>query len=178
MSFAVSEIERIKNTIHDIPDFPQPGIIFRDITPVLADGELFQLVIELFARRYRDKGVEKIVGVEARGFILGAALAHALGAGFIPVRKQGKLPRETLKESYTLEYGNNMLEMHVDCIQPGQQVLIVDDVLATGGTAAATAQLVKRIGGIVTEIAFMLELKGLHGRNKLNSAPVFSLIEY
>ncbi len=169
---------KIKAAIHDIPDFPQPGILFRDITPVLADKELFHLAVSIFAERYQKQKIDKIVAVEARGFILGAALAYALNIGFIPVRKPGKLPRQTFQEAYNLEYGNNTLEIHADCFKPGQRVVIIDDVLATGGTAAATAQLVQRVGGEVIEMGFLLELQFLEGRNKLGTTPVFSAIKY
>jgi adenine phosphoribosyltransferase len=169
---------RIRAQIRSIPDFPKKGILFRDITPLLLNGSAFGEAIDLFYGRYRDSGVDKIVSVESRGFIFGSVLAYRLGAGFIPVRKPKKLPAETISESYALEYGEDTLEMHTDAIKKGDSVLIVDDLLATGGTAAAASRLVERSGGTVTELAFLIELSFLNGREKLRPRPVFTIINY
>ena len=150
--------------IVDIPDYPQPGVIFKDITPLLADAEGFAACVRELAEPYRDMGVTKVIGAEARGFMMGAPVACELGAGFVPARKPGKLPRETISASYSLEYGTNELFMHKDAVKPGQRVVIVDDLLATGGTAKATAEMVKKLGGVVAGCAFVIELDGLPGR--------------
>ncbi|MGH3303990.1 MAG: adenine phosphoribosyltransferase [Streptosporangiaceae bacterium] len=160
--------------IRDVPDYPSPGVLFKDITPLLADGPAFAAVVAALAAGSDD--VTKVAGIEARGFILAAPVACVLGAGFVPVRKQGKLPAPTYAQSYELEYGSATLEVHTDAFVPSDRVLIVDDVLATGGTAAATAQLVRRSGATVTEIAVLLELVFLAGRGKLADLPVRSLI--
>lgn len=170
----------IKNSIKSIVDYPIPGIIFRDVTSLIENGEAFAATIALFTERYKNQKIDKIVGTEARGFIFGAPLAVALGAGFVPVRKPNKLPRETIEESYELEYGNDILQLHKDAILPGEKVLLMDDLLATGGTAEASVKLIERLGGQVVEAAFVIELPGLRGSDKLKalSVPVFSLIEY
>jgi adenine phosphoribosyltransferase len=160
--------------IRDVPDYPQPGILFKDITPLLADGAAFAATVGALAAGYQ--GVTKVAGIEARGFILAAPVACALGAGFVPVRKQGKLPGQTYAESYELEYGVATLEVHTDAFHPSDQVLIVDDVLATGGTAAATAELISRAGATVAGIVVLLELEFLGGRGKLPGLPIRSLI--
>jgi len=160
--------------IRDVPDYPQPGILFKDITPLLADGPAFAATIGTLALGY--EGVSKVAGIEARGFILAAPVACALGAGFVPVRKQGKLPAQTYAESYELEYGVATLEVHTDAFHPTDQVLIVDDVLATGGTAAATAELIRRSGATVAGIVVLLELEFLSGRGKLAGLPIRSLL--
>ncbi len=171
-------VERIREAIRDIPDFPKPGIIFKDITPVLADEVLFSTMIDEIVVHFGRGNVDKVVGVEARGFIVAAPVAYHFGAGFVPVRKAGKLPWETKSESYALEYGEETLEIHADAIAPGERVAIVDDVLATGGTAAATARLVESLGADVVGAAFIIELGFLHGRKQLESYDVFSLLEY
>jgi adenine phosphoribosyltransferase len=173
-----STIERIKSLIRDIPDFPQPGIVFKDITPLLADDDAFSSAIDLVVVRYGRGNVDKVVGIEARGFIVASPVAYHFGAGFVPVRKAGKLPWETEREEYALEYGTAVLEIHRDAISPGERVLIVDDVLATGGTAHATAKLVERLGGKVVGIATLIELEFLHGREALRDYDFFSLIRY
>ena len=170
-------VAEVGRTIRDIPDFPKEGVLFKDITPVLADPPLFRRVISWFENVYAPAHVHTIVGMESRGFIFGAALAHALGAGFAPARKHGKLPFETVGVEYDLEYGTAQLEMHVDAIAEGDKVLIVDDLLATGGTAAATVELVRKLGGDIVGCAFMIELDFLEGRKKLD-VPVESLIHY
>jgi len=170
----------IASRIRDIADYPQPGVLFKDITPLLADGAALSAVVTGLAtghaRRGEPSGVDKVAGIEARGFILAASVAIALGAGFVPVRKQGKLPAATYAQSYDLEYGSATIEVHQDAFAPGERVLIVDDVLATGGTAAATAELVRKAGAEVTGIAVILELSFLAGRNKLPDAAVRSLL--
>jgi adenine phosphoribosyltransferase len=171
-------IERVKSLIRDIPDFPQPGIVFKDITPLLADEDAFSSVIDLIVVHYGRGNIDKVVGIEARGFILASPVAYHFGAGFVPVRKAGKLPWKTEREEYALEYGTAVLEVHTDAIRPGERVLIVDDVLATGGTAAATARLVERLGGKVTGISCLVELEFLKGRENLAGYDFFSLISY
>ena len=172
------QIEQIQALIRDVPDFPEPGIVFKDITPVLADPIAFSTIIDLIVVHFGRGNVDKVVGIEARGFILGAPVAYHFGAGVIPVRKKGKLPHETIEQEYALEYGTASLEIHRDAVRPGERVLIVDDVLATGGTAAAAASLVERIGGKVCGIACLLELGFLAGRDKLGGYDVFTLIRY
>jgi adenine phosphoribosyltransferase len=166
--------------IRSIPDYPNPGILFRDITPLLADGATFAAVVEAFAAPHRDAQgrptVDAVVGIEARGFILAAPVAVALGVGFVPVRKQGKLPHATIGAAYDLEYGQSEIEVHADGISPGQRVLLLDDVLATGGTAQAADDLVRRLGGEVAEVAFLIELEALGGRSRLDHRPVRALL--
>ena len=170
--------ERLKHFIRDIPDYPQPGILFRDITPLLQDGAALRLVIESFVQRYRDAHIDQVVGIESRGFIFGTPLAYALGTGFVPVRKKGKLPFETIAIEYDLEYGSNVLEVHTDAVAPGQRVLIVDDLLATGGTTAGTVHLLESLGAQVVSLAFLIELRALDGRARLPGQDVFSLLTY
>jgi adenine phosphoribosyltransferase len=172
------DIDSIRKAIRDIPDFPRPGIVFKDITPLLGDGPLFAKTIDVLAERYRDQKIDMVLGIESRGFIVGAALAYKLGAGFCVVRKPGKLPYDTHSASYELEYGTDSLEIHIDAIAQNARVLIVDDLIATGGTAAATAQLVSKLGGEVVECAFVIELSFLKGRDKLQPYGVFSLVQY
>jgi adenine phosphoribosyltransferase len=164
--------------IRDVPDFPKPGIIFKDITTLLQDGEAFHRAMNLIMKKYLDAAIDKVVGIEARGFILGGVLAYKLGCGFVPARKPGKLPSRTIREEYILEYGSNVLEIHHDSIRKGDKVLIVDDLLATGGTALATAKLVETLGGEVAAIQFLVELGFLHGRDKLLKYPLHSLIVF
>ncbi len=175
----MSELESVlRATIRDVPDFPKPGILFKDITPVLSRPELLGGITEHLAARYRPEGVDVVVGMESRGFIFGAPLAIALGAAFVPARKPGKLPYERISESYALEYGTATLDMHVDAVRPGQRALIVDDLIATGGTAAATASLVRRLGGEVVGFAFVIELTFLDGARVLEPAPVYGIVRY
>ena len=164
--------------VRNVPDFPQPGIQFKDITTLIKDGEAFRYVIDHLTQTYRDSTIERVVGVESRGFIFAAPVAYHLGAGFVPVRKPGKLPWRSIKREYALEYGTNTLEVHGDAIEPGQRVLIVDDVLATGGSAAATAALVEELGGKVVGIAVVAELTFLKGRDRLAGYEVTSLIQF
>jgi adenine phosphoribosyltransferase len=172
------QIDSMKALIRDVPDFPQPGIVFKDITPLLADEIAFSSVIDLIVVHFGRGTVDKVVGIEARGFILASPVAYHFGAGFVPVRKVDKLPWETEAAEYALEYGTATLEIHKDGVAPGERVLIVDDVLATGGTARATAELVERIGGKVVGIAFLIELGFLEGRKQLESHDLFTLISY
>jgi adenine phosphoribosyltransferase len=172
------QIEQIEALIRDVPDFPEPGVVFKDITPVLADPIAFSTIIDLIVVHFGRGNVDKVVGIEARGFILGAPVAYHFGAGVVPVRKKGKLPHDTIDEEYALEYGTASLEIHRDAFAPGERVLIVDDVLATGGTAKAAASLVERIGGKVCGIATLIELQFLHGREKLKGYDLFTLIRY
>jgi len=170
--------EELKKAIRSIPDFPKKGILFRDITTLLKDGKLLRKAVECLADRYRQKKIDLVVGMESRGFILGAAVACELGAGFVPIRKKGKLPARCIQATYELEYGTDTIEMHEDAIKKGQNILILDDLLATGGTASAAAELVEKLGGKIAEIAFLIELEALAGRKKLKNYPVFSVITY
>jgi adenine phosphoribosyltransferase len=164
--------------IRAIPDYPSPGVTFRDITPLLGNGEAFGRAVSDLSDRFRDAKIDRVVGVEARGFILGAPIALALGAGFVPVRKAGKLPWAVVREEYELEYGTDKLEIHRDAIHPDERILVVDDVLATGGTAAATCRLVSALGGNVVALAVLIELTFLSGRDRLSGVPVESLYTY
>jgi len=168
----------IARAIRNVPDFPQPGIQFKDITPVLADAALFAGSIDLLTAGVQPGQVDAVVGIDARGFIFAAGAALKLGAGFVPVRKKGKLPYRTHEQSYALEYGTNTIAIHVDAIRPGCRVLLMDDLLATGGTAAAAAELVRKLGGHILEIAFLVELSFLNGRQKLQGHKVRSLVVY
>ncbi|MBV8371222.1 MAG: adenine phosphoribosyltransferase [Candidatus Eremiobacteraeota bacterium] len=169
---------QIESLIRAIPDFPIPGILFRDITPLLADREGFKATIDLFVQQYKDARVDAVVGIEARGYMLGAPVAYALGAGFVPVRKPGKLPGEKFSEEYALEYGTNTLEIHADAVGHGHRVLVVDDLLATGGTIAATLRLLEKLGADVVGTAVLIELEALKGRAALNGAPLTSFIKF
>ena len=168
----------LKATIRDVPDFPKPGILFKDITPVLADPRLFRRTIDWFAERYAGRHIDVVVGMESRGFLFGAPLAMELSAAFAPARKPGKLPYHSVGVEYDLEYGSARLEMHTDAIKTGQRVLIVDDLLATGGTALATAQLVSQLGGEVVACCFVVELAFLDGRARMGGTPVESILQY
>ena len=170
-------IERLTRLIRDIPDFPKPGVMFRDITPLLADPSGLALAIELLANPYRGKNIDLVVGAESRGFIFGTAVACCLSAGFVVVRKPGKLPHDRISKTYDLEYGKDTLEMHSDAIVRGQRVLVVDDVLATGGTMKACCDLVEQLGGQIVGVAVLSELMGLGGRNKL-TYPIHSVVKY
>ena len=173
-----SAMDRLKANIRDVPDFPKKGIIFKDITPILTNGQLFGLAVNIFAERYRRKSVEKIVAIDARGFIFGGALANYLGVGLSIVRKKGKLPSKSHQIDYELEYGQGALEMHIDGVEKNQRVVIIDDLLATGGTAEAAAKLVEKCGGEIVELAFLVELEFLKGRERLGKYPIFSAITY
>ncbi len=169
-------MDKLKKIIRDIDDFPKTGIVFKDITTLLADATSFQRVIDLLGHRYLDQRIDLVVGIEARGFLTGAALAYKLNTGVVLVRKPGKLPGKTFKETYTLEYGTDTLEVHQDAIKPGQRILITDDILATGGTIKAVVNLIRKTGGDIVECAFLAELAHLKGREKLTGIPIFSLL--
>jgi adenine phosphoribosyltransferase len=171
-------LDMLKAKIRDIPNFPQQGIMFKDITPLLSDAQAFNMVINLLADRYMKHHVDHVVGVEARGFILGAALAYKLNCGLILVRKPGKLPAETLQAAYELEYGTDQLEVHRDAVTPGERVVLVDDVIATGGTIGAALDLIKGLQCDIVELAFLIELTALNGRQRLRDYNVFSLLQY
>jgi adenine phosphoribosyltransferase len=168
----------LRANIRDIPDFPKPGIIFKDITPLLQNHSAFSATIDDLVERYKDKSIDVVVGIESRGFLFGAPLAHQLGVSFVPLRKKGKLPYDTVDMTYDLEYGTATVEIHTDSIAKGQRVLIVDDLLATGGTAGAACKLVAELGGEVVECAFVVELAFLGGRRKIEGIPVYSMISY
>jgi adenine phosphoribosyltransferase len=175
----VSAIETIQSAIRDIPDFPKEGIIFKDITPLLANPSAFKATIDTLKDRYKDKGITQVVGIEARGFIFASALAYALGAGTVLVRKPGKLPYKTFKQSYSLEYGTDAVEVHQDAFQAGQKIVVLDDVLATGGTVQATINLIENnFKAEIVEVAFLIELDFLKGREKIKNLPVFSILHY
>jgi adenine phosphoribosyltransferase len=171
-------MDQLKSKIRHVPDFPKAGILFYDITTLLQDKAGFQMAIDSLSLPYKDQGIDIVVGIESRGFIFGAAVADRIGAGFTPARKPGKLPSKTLRESYSLEYGTNALELHDDAVSQGQRVLIVDDLLATGGTARATADLVKRLGGQVHALAFLIELVERNGRSRLAGENIHTVLQY
>lgn len=171
-------MEKLKKIIRDVPNFPKPGIVFKDITPLLKDPQSFRKIIDAFAEQFKNKGIQKIVGIESRGFMFGAALAYQLGIGFIPVRKKGKLPWKTVSQSYDLEYGTDTVEMHADAVEQGESVLVVDDLLATGGTASAVNLLLEKQKAKVFAFAFVVELAFLKGREKLIHGNIFSLVKF
>jgi adenine phosphoribosyltransferase len=171
-------MDALKSKIRHVPDFPKSGILFYDVTTLLRDPEGFKIAIDSLANPYKDRGISLVVGIESRGFILGAAVADRLGAGFVPVRKVGKLPSTTVRVNYDLEYGSDSLEMHRDAVDPGQRVLVVDDLLATGGTAKATVDLVKQLGGKIEGVAFLIELIELNGRARLQGEQVYAVLQY
>ena len=173
-----STSNHLRSVIRNVNDFPKKGIVFRDITTLLQDKDAFTLVVDTFVEHYRNIPIDVVVGIESRGFIVGAALAHRLGVGFVPIRKPGKLPAATLREEYTLEYGTDAIEIHADALKKGSRVLIHDDLLATGGTIATACRLVERLGATVTGISFIIELTFLHGRAKLPGYEVISLVQY
>jgi len=175
----VHDIETLKAAIRDVPDFPKEGILFKDITPLLTNASAFKATIDLLKDRYAGKGITQVVGIEARGFIFASALAYALGAGTALVRKPGKLPYKTFKQSYTLEYGTDAVEIHQDAFQPEDKIVVLDDVLATGGTVSATLNLIQNnFKAEIVEVAFLIELDFLKGRKKIKDLPVFSLIQF
>lgn len=171
-------MEELKKIIRDVPDFPKKGILFKDITTLLADAKSFQTAVDLLGHRYVDQDIDLVLGIEARGFIVGSALAYKLGKGVILVRKPGKLPHKTKKKTYQLEYGEDSLEIHLDAVKPGSRVLLADDVLATGGTAKAVIEMIEEMGGHVVECAFLAELEFLEGRKRLAPHSVFSLVKF
>ena len=168
----------LKQHIRNVPDFPKTGILFYDITTLLRDAQGFAMSIDMLSMPYVDQGIHTVVGIESRGFILGAAVAQRIGAGFVPIRKPGKLPAKSLRETYDLEYGTDALEIHEDAVEKGQRVLIVDDVLATGGTAAAAVQLVRKLGGELHGLAFLIELVFLNGKSRIRDEQVYSVLQY
>lgn len=171
-------MDALKSKIRHVPDFPKAGILFYDVTTLLRDAQGLKLALDMLAQPFTDRGIDLVVGIESRGFILGAAVADRLGTGFVPVRKLGKLPAATVKATYALEYGSDSLEMHRDAVEPGQRVLVVDDLLATGGTAAATVSLVESLGGKVEGVAFLIELVALNGREKLAGQQIHAVLKY
>ncbi len=171
-------MEDIKRAIRDVPDFPKPGIIFKDITPILQNVEIFQKTIQTLIQRYQNKNFDKIAGIESRGFLFASALAYALKKSFVLVRKKGKLPWKTVSMPYDLEYGTDTVQMHEDAVHPGDKVLLVDDLLATGGTSAAACELVQKMGGKILECAFVVELDFLKGREKLKGVEVYSMVHF
>jgi len=174
----VRQLHELAATVRNVPDFPKKGIVFRDITTLLKDPQAFRKANDILFDRYRNSRIDKVVGVESRGFIFGGSLAQRLGAGFVPIRKSGKLPCPTLKEHYSLEYGTDLIEIHEDAIVKGERVLLHDDLLATGGTIGAAIKLIERLGGTIVEIAFLIELRFLKGREHLKDRDVFSIIQY
>ena len=171
-------ISLLRAAVRDVPDFPKPGILFKDITPILAAGDLFRKAVDCFVQASGEAKIDKIVGIDARGFLFGAATAYALGVGFVPVRKKGKLPFRAEAMAYSLEYGEAVVEMHVDAIVPGERVVLIDDLLATGGTAGAATRLIAKMGGVLIEAQFLIELEFLNGRDLLAGVPVRSFLRY
>ncbi len=171
-------IENLRAAVRDVPDFPKKGIVFKDITPILNDPVLFRASIDLFLDRCRSLQVDRIVGIDARGFLFGSAVAYELGLGFVPIRKRGKLPYKTELAKYSLEYGDAEMEMHIDAISAGERIVLVDDLLATGGTSAAAAVLIRKAGGHLLEAQFLIELEFLHGRKQIEPTPVTSFLKY
>jgi adenine phosphoribosyltransferase len=173
-----SDLQLLRSAIRDVVDFPKKGIVFKDITPVLADGKLFRLAVDFFAEATQAGGAQKVVGIDARGFLFGAAVAYELGLGFVPIRKKGKLPWQTQSAAYTLEYGEAVVEMHTDAVGAGERVVLIDDLLATGGTAAAAIKLLEKMGAILVEAQFLIELDFLNGRQNLPSEKVRSFLHF
>jgi len=171
-------VEQLRAAVRDVPDFPKKGIVFKDITPILSDPLLFRASIDLFLGRCRGKNIDKIIGIDARGFLFGSAVAYELGLGFVPIRKRGKLPYMTETAKYSLEYGQAEMEMHTDAVTAGERVVLVDDLLATGGTSAAAAVLIRKAGGDLLEAQFLIELQFLEGRKRLEPTPVTSFLKY
>ena len=171
-------IEKLRATVRDVPDFPKKGIVFKDITTILKDGRLFRDSVDLFLTECRGKKIDKIVGIDARGFLFGSAVAYELGIGFVPLRKKGRLPYKTESAAYTLEYGEAEMELHIDAIVSGEKIVLIDDLLATGGTSASAVTLIKKVGGDLLAAMFLIELEFLHGRKKLEQTPVISFLKY
>jgi adenine phosphoribosyltransferase len=171
-------IAQLRLAVRDVPDFPKPGIVFKDITPILKNGALFRASVDLFLKRCQSQLIDKIVGIDARGFLFGSAVAYELGVGFVPLRKKGRLPYKTESASYSLEYGEAEMELHVDAIERGEKIVLIDDLLATGGTSGSAATLIKKVGGDLIESIFLIELEFLHGRKKLEPIPVTSFLKY
>ncbi len=175
---ALDPLEKLRASVRDVHDFPKKGVVFKDITPVLSDASLFRASIDLFLDCCRGRTIDKVVGIDARGFLFGSAVAYELGVGFVPIRKRGKLPFKTEIASYSLEYGDAEMEMHIDAIDSGEQVVLIDDLLATGGTSAAASVLIHKAGGKLLEVQFLIELEFLHGRKRLEPTPVISFLKY
>jgi adenine phosphoribosyltransferase len=175
---ALGRLEEVRAAVRDVPDFPKRGIVFKDITPVLSDPVLFRASIDLFLERCRGLKIDKVVGIDARGFLFGSAVAYELSVGFVPIRKRGKLPYRTEIAKYSLEYGDAEMEMHVDAISAGERIVLIDDLLATGGTSAAAAVLIRKAGGHLLEAQFLIELESLHGRKRLQPTPVTAFLKY
>jgi len=175
---ALGRVEELRAAVRDVPDFPKRGIVFKDITPVLSDPVLFRASVDLFLERCRGLKIDKIVGIDARGFLFGSAVAYELGVGFVPIRKRGKLPYRTETAKYSLEYVEAVMEMHVDAMSAGERIVLVDDLLATGGTSAAAAVLIRKAGGHLLEAQFLIELESLHGRKRLQPTPVTAFLKY
>ena len=171
-------VDKLRAGVRDVSDFPKKGIVFKDITPILSDHALFRASIDLFLERCRGKNIDKVVGIDARGFLFGSTVAYELGVGFVPIRKRGKLPYKTEIAKYSLEYGEAEMEMHVDAMMPGERIVLVDDLLATGGTSAAATALIRKVGGQLLEAQFLIELEFLHGRKQLEPTPVVSFLKY
>src|SRR5256712_10102460 len=170
--------EQLRAAVRDVPDFPKKGIVFKDITPILNNSALFKASIDVFLERCRGRKIDKIVGIDARGFLFGSVVAYELGVGFVPLRKKGRLPYKTESAKYSLEYGEAEMELHIDAITRGERIILIDDLLATGGTSASAATLIKKIGGHLVEAIFLIELEFLHGRQKLEPTPVTSFLKY
>ena len=171
-------VDKLRAGVRDVSDFPKKGIVFKDITPILSDHALFRASIDLFLDQCRGKNIDKIVGIDARGFLFGSTVAYELGVGFVPIRKRGKLPYKTEIAKYSLEYGEAEMEMHVDAMRPGERIVLVDDLLAPGGTSAAATALIRKVGGQLLEAPFLIELEFLHGRKQLEPTPVVSFLKY
>jgi adenine phosphoribosyltransferase len=175
---AEETLSKLRAAVRDVPDFPKAGIIFKDITPILKDGTLFHFSVDIFLHQLRNKRIDKIVGIDARGFLFGSVVAYELGIGFVPLRKKGRLPYRTESARYSLEYGEAEMELHIDAIESGEKIVLIDDLLATGGTSASAATLIKKVGGDLVEAIFLIELEFLHGRQKLDPTPVTSFLKY
>ena len=171
-------IQKLRAAVRDVPDFPKAGIVFKDITPILGTAELFRASIDVFLEQCRGKAIDKIVGIDARGFLFGSAVAYELGVGFVPLRKKGRLPFKTESAKYSLEYGEAEMELHVDAITRGEKIVLIDDLLATGGTSASAATLIRKVGGELIDALFLIELEFLHGREKLAPTPVTTFLKY
>src|SRR5438270_256890 len=175
---AEETLSRLRAAVRDVPDFPKAGIVFKDITPILKDGALFRSSVDIFLHQLRNKGIDKVVGIDARGFLFGSVVAYELGIGFVPLRKKGRLPYQTESAKYSLEYGEAEMELHIDAITRGEQVVLIDDLLATGGTSASAVTLIKKVGVEVDSAIFLIEIEFLNGREKLNPTPVVSFLKY
>src|SRR5213075_214296 len=175
---ALDLVGKLRAAVRDVPDFPKKGIVFKDITPLLSDRALFRASIDLFLERCCGKEIDKIVGIDARGFLFGSTVAYELGVGFVPIRKKGRLPYKTESAKYSLEYGEAEMELHVDAIEQGEKIVLIDDLLATGGTSASAATLIRKVGGDLIAAQFLIELEFLDGRKKLESTPVVSFLKY